>query len=215
MENLRGLHVLTDREAVKSRSLAEIIQLAIAGGAAAIQLRDKDVEDLSMIKLGEELMKLTKGKVPLIVDDRVEVALAIGADGVHVGQKDMPARAVRKKIGSGKILGVSAHSVREAVQAEEDGADYIGAGPVFPTKTKKDAETPIGLTGLRQIKNAVSIPIIAIGGIKTDNAAVVMEIADGIAVISAVLRATFPLKATQTLVSIINYEKSRRRNINR
>jgi len=198
-----GLHVLTDRELVKPRSLIKVIELAIEGGASVIQLRDKNASDEEMIALGLEILKLTAGRIPLIVNDGVNVARAIGADGVHVGQKDMPAVEVRKIIGKNMILGVSANTVKEAIRAEKDGADYLGVGPVFPTPTKTDADPPIGLRGLLDIRNAVSLPIIAIGGIKIRNAPQVMQIADGIAVISAVLSAKNPLLATQKLSIII------------
>ncbi len=196
MFKVRGLHVLTDREMVAAA--------VIAGGAAVIQLRDKKASDEEMIELGKQLLRLTKGKIPLIVDDRVNVALVIGADGVHVGQKDMPAKKVRRLIGRKMILGVSAHTVREAIKAEKDGADYIGVGPVFATQSKKDAESPIGLAGLKKIKDAVSIPVIAIGGITVENAASVIKYADGLAVISAVLKAPDPKKTTQWLRKIIS-----------
>ena len=204
---IKGLHVLTDRELVKPKSIVEVIKLAIEGGAAAIQLRDKDASDEEMIALGKKILELTTGRVPLIVNDNVQVALAIGADGVHVGQKDIPADQVRKLIDPNMILGVSVSTVEQARQAESDGANYLGVGPIFPTQTKTDADPPIGLGGLANIREAVSLPIIAIGGIKKRNVAQVMQFAHGIAVISAVLRAKNPLLATQKLAIIINKYK--------
>lgn len=161
-----------------------------------------------MIKLGREILQLTAGKIPLIVNDNVRVAMEIGAQGIHVGQSDMPAQKVRKLIGPDMILGVSALTIDQARKAVEDGADYLGVGPIYPTSTKSDADPPIGLDGLIAIRKVVNIPIIAIGSININNARTVMRYADGIAVISAVLGANNPLEATQQLSLIIN---SRRR----
>ncbi len=203
MKNIKGLHVLTDREMVKPRTIIEVIEMVIQGGASVIQLRDKNIVQNESIELGKELIRLINGRVPLIVDDNIEVALTIGAQGVHVGQKDMSAKKVRKLIGSHMILGVSAHTVKQAIKAETDNADYIGVGPIYRTESKLDAASPIGLSGLNEIKNAVSIPVIAIGGISIDNAVYVARIADGIAVISVVLKEKDPKKVTQELAEII------------
>lgn len=204
-----GLHVLTDRELVKPLSIVEVIKQVINGGATAIQLRDKDISDEEMIALGKKILELTTGRVPLIVNDRVRVALAIGADGVHVGQSDMPASSARKLIGLDMILGVSACTVAQAIKAQKDGADYLGVGPVFPTPTKTDADPPIGLKGLSTIKKAVSIPVVAIGGINAKNAQSAIKIADGIAVISAVMGAENPKKATENLSIIVKKHKEK------
>ncbi len=200
---IKGLHVLTDRELVKPRSLIEVVEMVIEGGATAIQLRDKYASDEEMIALGRKILILTTGKIPLIVNDRVNVALIIGADGVHVGQSDMPADKVKKLIGPNMILGVSASTVAQAIKAQKDGADYLGVGPVFSTQTKTDADPPIGLHGLSDIRNAVSLPIVAIGGINKGNAIQTMQFADGIAVISAVLKADNPFQATRELAIIL------------
>jgi thiamine-phosphate pyrophosphorylase len=201
---IKGLHVLTDHNIVMPGSLIEVLELSIKGGATVIQLRDKISSDFDMIFLGHEILKLTKGKIPLIVNDRVQVALALNAQGIHVGQSDTPATQVRKLIGPNIILGVSVLTVDQAIKAQEDGADYLGVGPIFPTPTKADADPPIGINGLRDIRNIIHIPIIAIGGINKNNAMSVMEYADGIAVISAVFGAKNPLKATRELSVIIN-----------
>lgn len=201
---IKGLHVLTDRDIVKPRSLIEVIKQVIDGGARVIQLRDKTSGDDDMISLGRKILKLTNGNIPLIVNDRVKVAIALNAQGIHVGQSDMPAAQVRKLIGSDMILGVSVLTVDQAIKAQEDGADYIGVGPIFPTSTKADADPPIGMSGLRDIRRIVNIPIIAIGNINKNNARSVMKYANGIAVISAVLGAKNPLEATRELSVIIN-----------
>ncbi len=207
MENIRGLHVLTDRKLVEPRTIFEVVKRIIGNGVSVIQLRDKNVPQEATIHLGRQLRRLTKNKCLFIVNDDVEVALEIEADGVHVGQNDMGAIQARQLLRKNMILGVSASTVQEAQQAEKDGADYIGAGPIFPTISRLDANPPIGLSGLKSIKNSVSIPVIAIGGIQLNNAAAVAQIADGIAVISAVLRAHDPKQVTQELSIIINSEK--------
>jgi thiamine-phosphate pyrophosphorylase len=204
---IKGLHVITDSEIAKPRSLIEVIKQSIAGGATVIQLRDKTASDEDMIALGREILKLTSGNIPLIINDRIKVALALNAQGIHVGQSDLPARQVRNLISPEMILGVSALTADQAVKAQEDGADYLGVGPIFPTSSKPDADPAIGLAGLIKIKNAVRIPIIAIGGINKANALEVMRYAEGIAVISAVMGAENPFKASQELSVIINSKR--------
>lgn len=198
-----SLYVITDKNLSGKRSVIDVVRGAIRGGATAIQLRDKDAADDELISAGKELIKIAGRKIPVIVNDNVNVAMAIGAQGVHVGQKDMPAKKARKLIGDSMVLGVSAKSVEEAVKAEKDGADYIGAGPVFSTMTKPDADPAIGLDGLCDIKKAVSIPVVAIGGINATNAGEVSKIADGIAVVSAIMSAANAKKAAEELLQII------------
>lgn len=200
-----NLCVITDKNLIGKRSMTKIIKSTILGGVTTIQYREKSNETGLMIKQAYELHKITlKFKIPLIINDRVDVALAVDAEGVHVGQKDMPASKARKIIGKKKILGVSANTVKEAIQAQKDGADYLGVGPIFPTSTKIDADPAIGIEGLKEIRNAVKIPIIAIGSINRQNAKEVIKFADGIAVISAVLGAKNPLLATRELAFIVN-----------
>jgi thiamine-phosphate diphosphorylase/hydroxyethylthiazole kinase len=198
-----SLYVITDNKSAGRKSIIDVVRQAIQGGATIIQLRDKNASDEEMIIVGKELLKITKREIPLIINDNVKVAIAIGAQGIHVGQKDMPALKAKKMINGSMILGVSANTVREAIMAEKDGADYIGAGPVFPTSTKPDADPAIGLNGLRNIKKAVSIPVVAIGGINSGNAEEVMKIADGMAVVSAIMAADDPERATEELSKII------------
>lgn len=209
-EKIKGLHVLTDRELAYPRSLLEIIKLVISGGASVLQLRDKNASLEEMILLGKQLQSLTRDKISLIVNDNIEAALALNADGIHVGQKDTPAEKVRQIIGNKMVLGVSVSSVSQAIKAQKDGADYIGAGPLFPTLSKLDAGTILGLKGLKEIKMSVDIPIIAIGGITLKNAFETAEIADGIAVISAVLKANDPKQAVMDFVKIIKNARGRK-----
>lgn len=200
-----SLYVLTDRRAVGDRSLVDVIRAAIQGGATAVQLRDKDASTRALIELGRALLAITRpAGVPLIVNDRVDVALAIDADGVHVGQDDMPAVLARRLLGPERILGVSAGTVEEALQAQADGADYVGTGDVYGTPTKADAGIPIGIDGLAEVVRAVSIPVVAIGGIKAENAAAALAAgASGVAVISAILGASDPEAAARQLRQIV------------
>ena len=181
------LYAVTDRTWLKDRSLADVVEEAIKAGITFLQLREKDLDYASFLQLAKEIRNITdKYKIPYVINDNIEVAMACGADGVHVGQSDMDAKDVRRIIGQDKILGVSAQTVEQAVLAEKNGADYIGVGTVFPTSTKLDAEG-VSFETLKEICKAVSIPVVAIGGINKDNA---MKLAgssiDGIAVVSAI-----------------------------
>lgn len=198
----RGIvYVITDRRAAGERSLIEIVRAALRGGAHVIQLRDKDAPARDMIALGEELLSLTRAAgVPLIVNDRVDVALALDADGVHVGQDDIPANMARRIIGPDRILGVSVATVEQAQQAARDGATYVSVGDLFGTPSKPDAGPPIGLAPLTEIARAVDLPVLGIGGITIANAASVVRAgAVGVAVISAVIGAPDPEAATRAL----------------
>jgi len=195
------LHVLTDRTLARGRSTAEVVTAALAGGATVVQLRDKERTGAALVGVGRHLRALTRAQGGLlIVNDRVDVALAIDADGAHVGQDDLPARAARRVLGPDRLLGVSARTVEEAVRAAGEGADYIGFGPVFPTATKGDAGPPRGLEDLRRACRAVAVPVVAIGGITSDNVGGVLAAgAAGVAVIAAVVTAADMTAATRTL----------------
>jgi len=185
------LYVITDAKLSRGRSHLEVAQAAIEGGASIIQFREKEMTTRQLVETAGKIKELTEeADIPLIVNDRLDVALAVDADGVHVGQDDMPADMARQLIGPHKILGVSASTVEEALQAEREGANYVSASPVFTTPTKPDAPPPTGLEGLKAIVEAVNLPVIAIGGINEKNAAEVIETgAQGVAVISAVVSA--------------------------
>ncbi|MFY9312545.1 MAG: thiamine phosphate synthase [Tepidanaerobacteraceae bacterium] len=181
------LYAVTDRTWLKGRSLADAVEEALRAGVTFLQLREKDLDYASFLELAREIKGITdKYGIPYVINDKVEVAMAVGADGVHVGQDDMAPEDVRKIIGPDKILGVSAQTVGQALLAEKKGADYIGVGSIFPTSTKPDAET-VSFDTLKAICEAVSIPVVAIGGINKDNA---MRLSgsgiDGIAVVSAI-----------------------------
>lgn len=184
------LYAVTDRAWLGKQNLYEQVECALKGGATCIQLREKELDEKTFLEEAIKLQKLCKEyQVPFIVNDNVEIALKCHADGIHVGQSDMQAMDVRKLIGDDMILGVSAGSVKEAIEAEKNGADYLGVGAVFNTSTKLDAaDVPHGV--LKQICEAVSIPVVAIGGINKKN---MLELSgsgvDGVALVSAIFAA--------------------------
>ncbi len=204
-----SLYVITDAKLSRGRSNREVIAAALRGGATMVQYRAKNVSTRQMVQEALELRDLCHSHgVPFIVNDRVDVARAVDADGVHVGQDDMPAAYARRLIGPGKILGVSAENAAEARAAMAEGADYLGVGAVFPTGTKADAGEPIGLQGLWQVARVSTIPIVGIAGINAANAASVIRAgAAGIAVISAVVSAEDVEAAARVLRNIV--EKAR------
>ena len=163
------LYAVTDRAWTGEKTLLEQVKEALDGGITFLQLREKELGEEEFLREAEDMKTLAAAyHVPFIINDNVELALAIGADGVHVGQEDMEAGKVREKLGPDKIIGVSAHSVEEAVKAEKSGADYLGAGAVFSTSTKGDAGA-LSMETLKAICSSVSIPVVAIGGIKEEN----------------------------------------------
>ncbi len=196
------LCVITD-EALCPVTLAE---QALKGGAAMIQLRHKTASGSQLLVWAVEIQKLCQQYQALcIINDRVDIALASKADGVHLGQQDLPARAARKLLGETAIIGVTASSLKEALQAEQDGADYIGFGHIYPTYSKLKESSPLGLDILQKTAVLVSLPILAIGGINQENAAsVISSGASGIAVISAVSRANDPARAARELCRALN-----------
>lgn len=207
-----ALYIITDERLSRGRSHQEVAREAIAGGARIIQFRDEEMSARKLIQVGQRLRELTQeAGVLYIVNDRVDVALAVEADGVHLGQEDMPIKLARRLMGEGKIIGVSATNLAEALEAEAEGADYLGVGPIFATGTKPDAAPPVGLEGLAEVAKRVSIPVVAIGGINRDNVKEVMAAgADGIAVISAVVAAEDIRQATSELLAKILEAKRRR-----
>jgi thiamine-phosphate pyrophosphorylase len=184
------LCVITD-PGLAGRDHAAIAAAAVAGGADMIQLRDKSGDLRALLPQARAIQALCRAHGAIfIVNDRLDLALAAGADGVHVGQDDLPAEAARQLLGPGKILGVSAHTRGQAEAAQAGGADYIGFGPIFPTGTKETGYTPRGLGGLQEVRAAVRLPILAIGGISLERTAdVIAAGATAPAVISAVVAA--------------------------
>ena len=181
------LYAVTDRSLLGGETLRSQVERALKGGATFIQLREKELNEGDFLEEAKEIQKLCREyHVPFVINDNVEIAAAIGADGVHVGQSDMEAGDVRRRLGPDKIIGVSAQTAEQALRAQEHGADYLGVGAVFPTGSKADA-TEVSRETLEEICRAVDIPVIAIGGIGREN---VMELKGsgicGIAVISAI-----------------------------
>ena len=197
-----SLYLVTDRSLSCGRSTIEVVAEAVTGGVSCVQLREKKLPIREMIAEARRLVALLRPlNIPLIINDRVDVALAAGADGVHLGQSDMPIGDARKILGSGRVIGISAESVEDAVVAERQGADYIGISPVFGTLTKTDIAEPLGLAGVREIRKRVAVPLVGIGGISTANAAdVMMAGADGVAVVSAIVAASCPAKSARELL---------------
>ncbi len=184
-----SLYLVTDRKLSLGRSHVEIVLAAIAGGISCIQLRDKELDDSEFLKEAVALQKAIRPyTIPLIINDRVAIAKEIEAQGLHLGQTDMPIQQARKIVGDKMIIGISAESVADAIQAERDGADYIGISPVFATNTKADTAPPLGLTGIEEIRAHTTIPLVGIGGISALNCADVLKAGcDGIAVVSAIV----------------------------
>jgi thiamine-phosphate pyrophosphorylase len=198
------LHVLTDREWSRGRSMLAVAEAAIAGGATVIQLRDKTASTHLLVEEGLALRELTrKHGVLLIVNDRIDVALAVDADGAHVGQDDMPGMLARQLLGPDRILGVSAGNMDEAVAALAAGADYLGVGPIFVTQGKADAGSPIGTNLLSELSLRYTTPLVAIGGITNANAREVITAgATGVAVITAVVNAEDIVTAARGLSDV-------------
>lgn len=199
------LYAVTDSRQLHGRSLPQAVEEVIKGGATMIQLREKDAKDSRLLKLAGDVLSVTdRYAVPLIINDRPDIALQCGAAGVHIGQQDGSVRQIRRMIGEEKILGVSAHTKEEAVRAEQDGADYLGVGAVFPTSTKQNTVS-LSPDTLREICRAVKIPVVAIGGIRADNIGSLCGTGiDGAAVVSALFASENPKKAAEQLTASLN-----------
>lgn len=197
------LYLVTDRDLMSTQTIGESVEQAILGGCTLVQLREKTASSMDFYKSALSVKAITdKYNVPLIINDRVDIALAIDAAGIHVGQSDLPAKIVRQILGSDKIVGVSANTIETAVQAQQDGADYIGVGALYSTNTKTDASV-ISKEELINIKKAITLPIVGIGGINKENAAEVAATGiEGIAVVSAVISQKDISAAAKELIEI-------------
>lgn len=206
MKKIGRLHVLTDTALQARFSHADLARLAIAGGADTIQYRQKQGSTRDMIEIAQQMKGLCReAGIPFIVNDRIDVAMASRADGVHLGQDDFPIPLARKLLGEEAIIGGSAVTLEEAKKCLSEGADYVGFGPVYPTGSKDDAGPVTGLDLLREVVANIPVPIIAIGGVGAENAPEVLEAgARGIAVISAVCCQPDPEKATRALYEALN-----------
>ena len=183
-----SLYLVTDRMRMSTRPLGAAVEQAVIGGCTLVQLREKDISALDFYALALEIKKITdRYGIPLIINDRIDIAMATGAGGVHIGQRDIPADIARKVIGKDMLLGVSVGSAVEAIDAVKAGADYLGVGAMFPTGTKPDAGF-VSMEELGRIRKAVDIPIVVIGGISRENAMLFRPMGvDGLAVVSAVI----------------------------
>jgi len=206
MDTDYSLYLVTDPALPAGRSMVDIVAAAIRGGVSCVQLREKDTPGGRFCGIAEQLLAVTRpAGIPLIINDRVDVMLATDADGVHVGQSDIPAERVRRLIGPHRILGVSVEAAEEVAPAIAAGADYLGASPVFPTPTKADTGRPLLFEGLRRICHASTVPVVAIGGMNHQNAAEAIAAgAAGIAVVRAIMAAEDPRAAAQQLREIID-----------
>jgi thiamine-phosphate pyrophosphorylase len=200
-----SLYLVTDRGLARGRSTLEIVSAAVHGGTTVVQLREKDCSTRDFIEQALTIKEFLKDRgVPLIINDRLDVAQAVKADGVHLGQSDMALGVAKKILGDSMIIGISAESLQDAVEAEKGGADYLGVSPIYATPTKTDTAPPLGLEGLQEIRKAVRLPLVGIGGLNRGNAAeVIRNGADGVAVVSAIVAADDPQTAAETLKQII------------
>jgi thiamine-phosphate pyrophosphorylase len=198
------LYVILDRGVARGRDLLDLLTAAVAGGCRMVQLRDKEWPSGRLLPLAERLRaRCAADGVTFIVTDRVDLALAVGADGVHLGQDDLPAKIARPLLRPGMILGVSTHSVAQARAAQADGADYIAVGSMFATRSKAEFEL-VGPDLLRKLRGEIRVPLVGIGGITHDNVQEVVRAgADGVAVISAVVAADDPRAAAERFVALI------------
>ena len=206
-----SLYLVTDAGLSRGRSQAEVVEAALRGGVGVVQYRAKDASTRMMVEEAGELCRICRrfGAV-FIVNDRLDVALAVEADGLHVGQDDLPATVARRLLGPDKILGVSAGSVEEAREAVAAGADYIGASPVFATPTKTDAGPALGLAGLAAMADAIDLPLVAIGGVNSGNARDLLAAgAAGLAVVSAIVSADDVEEAARNLRRAIDEGRTR------
>ena len=211
---MHGLYLVTDRLLCGQKELLSVILQALQGGAAFVQLREKNVSTGFFVEEAQKIKALMAPfKVPLIINDRIDVALAVGADGVHIGQEDMSYEVARKLMGKNAIIGLSVETWEDVENAQTLDVEYIGVSPVFETPTKTDTKGSWGLEGLVRIKKYSCHPLVAIGGLNASNAAdVVMAGADCIAVVSAICSAPDPLKATCELHNIIRNTLKKRKS---
>jgi thiamine-phosphate pyrophosphorylase len=199
-ESLR-LCLVTDRSFLRGASLSDVVAAAVRGGVTSVQLREKTLDIVAFAELGRAIKDLLLPLgVPLIINDSVEVAAAVGADGLHVGQTDLPAEAARALLGPDATIGLSITAIDQVRKADVGFADYLGVGPIFATPTKPDAAAPMGVEGLAAVRAISALPILAIGGISETNAAETIAAgADGVAVVSAIMGAADPKQAARAL----------------
>ena len=199
-----SLYLVTDRKLAGQRELVEVVQKAVKGGVTVVQLREKELCAREFYELGIRIKELLPPDVPLLIDDRLDLALAIGADGLHLGQRDLPVEIARKLLGPLAIIGLSVETPGQLQAAKQLPVDYLAISPVFSTPTKTDTGPAWGLDGLRAARKLTDLPLVAIGGINERNAAAALEAgADGVAVVSAICAAPDPEEAARQLKKII------------
>ena len=200
-----SLYLVTDSDLSRGRSLLDIVGTAVDGGVTCVQVREKTTSSRAYLeRLAPVRGFLRERGIPLFVNDRIDVALAAEADGVHLGQTDIPLLLARRIAGDRLIIGISCETTKDAIAAEQGGADYVSVSPVFGTPTKTDTAPPLGLDGVRGIRRAVRLPVVAIGGINGTNAGDIIRAgADGICVVSAIVSAPDPRAAAATLREIV------------
>jgi len=206
IQKIKGYYFITDSSLTR-RGIFEDVKLALSCGVSVFQYREKNKSSFQMHTEAVKLKKLCRN-VLFLINDRIDIALSSGADGVHLGQDDMPLKIARKILKK-KIIGVTVHNVKEAIEAEKNGADYLGLSPIFQTSTKKDAGKPCGVEMIKKVKGSVRIPVVAIGGITPENAPQVVDAgADALCAISAVLCAEEPRNAIKRLQQIFEKKKN-------
>ena len=206
MKNMLKLYLVTDRDLSLGRSLEEVVSEAVAGGVTVVQLREKDASTGEFVELAFSLKDILRPyNIPLIINDRVDVALAVDAEGLHIGQSDMPYEIARKLLGPDKIIGLSVENMDDLLEANKLDVDYVGISPVYGTPTKTDTAEPFGLEGLRKAVEISAHPTVAIGGMNASTIGDVMAAgADGVAVVSAICSAESPRLAAKELSEIIS-----------
>ena len=200
-----SLYLVTDRTLCHNRSLETIVREAVEGGVTMVQLREKHASSKEFYEIASRIKKVLQPyRVPLIINDRLDIAIACDADGLHIGQNDLPYDVARKILGKGKIIGLSVENIRDAIDANALDVEYIGISPVFGTPTKTDTALPLGLEGVKTIVEISKHPTVGIGGLNIHNAKEVMDAgADGIAVVSAIMSANNPGNAASELINLI------------
>ena len=193
------LCLVTDRGLAAGRSVVDVALAAVRGGATMVQLREKEATTRAFVEQARALKAaLAPLGVPLAINDRLDVALAVDADGLHVGQDDMPVDEARRLMGPGKFIGLSITAVDQVLRPDAEAADYLGVGPIYAQRTKEDAAAPLGVEGLRRARSLTRKPIVAIGGLTPDNSAPALAAgADGLAVVSAIVAAADPEAAAR------------------
>jgi len=203
--SLWGLYVVTDRTQTQGRPLEAVVDAALQGGAKAIQLREKDLSARALYELAQRLLPIARSRgAAFLINDRIDLAMALPLDGVHLARTSLPPAEARRLLGASRLVGISCHTVEEAMEAQE-GADFIVLGPVFPTPSKATYGPPVGLERLREVRRRIELPILGIGGVTESNAAEVIAAgADGVASISAVMSAVDPAAAVRGLLQVVH-----------